>query len=309
MSKLVIVGTVAFDALETPFGKTDKILGGSASYIGLSASQFKVESAIVSVVGGDFPQSYLDIFSNRGIDISSIEIIKKGKTFFWSGRYHNNRNNRDTLVTELNVLENFQPIVPESYKDAKILVLGNLHPAVQSSVLDQMEEASTLVILDTMNFWMDHTLDALIEVIKRVDVITINYEEARQLTGEHSLVVAAKTIHAMGPEYVVIKKGEHGALLFNEGRMFSAPAMPLESVFDPTGAGDTFAGGFAGFLSQSENVNFESMKKAVIYGSTLASFCVEKFGTERLESLKQEEISQRLKAFKELTQFEIELTS
>tara|TARA_B100000768_G_scaffold126347_1_gene116973 strand:- start:1763 stop:2692 length:930 start_codon:yes stop_codon:yes gene_type:complete len=309
MSKLVIVGTVAFDALETPFGKTDKILGGSASYIGLSASQFKVESAIVSVVGGDFPQSYLDILSNRGIDISSIEIIKKGKTFFWSGRYHNNMNNRDTLVTELNVLENFQPIVPESYKDAKILVLGNLHPAVQSSVLDQMKEASTLVILDTMNFWMDHTLDALIEVIKRVDVITINEEEARQLTGEHSLVVAAKTIHAMGPEYVVIKKGEHGALLFNEGRMFSAPAMPLESVFDPTGAGDTFAGGFAGFLSQSENVNFESMKKAVIYGSTLASFCVEKFGTERLESLKQEEISQRLKAFKELTQFEIELTS
>tara|TARA_B100000767_G_scaffold141010_1_gene133226 strand:- start:32 stop:961 length:930 start_codon:yes stop_codon:yes gene_type:complete len=309
MSKLVIVGTVAFDALETPFGKTDKILGGSASYIGLSASQFKVESAIVSVVGGDFPQSYLDILSNRGIDISSIEIIKKGKTFFWSGRYHNNMNNRDTLVTELNVLENFQPIVPESYKDAKILVLGNLHPAVQSSVLDQMKEASTLVILDTMNFWMDHTLDALIEVIKRVDVITINEEEARQLTGEHSLVVAAKTIHAMGPEYVVIKKGEHGALLFNEGRMFSAPAMPLESVFDPTGAGDTFAGGFAGFLSESENVNFESMKKAVIYGSTLASFCVEKFGTERLESLKQEEISQRLKAFKELTQFEIELTS
>ena len=309
MSKLVIVGTVAFDALETPFGKTDKILGGSASYIGLSASQFKVESAIVSVVGGDFPQSYLDIFSNRGIDISSIEIIKKGKTFFWSGRYHNNMNNRDTLVTELNVLENFQPIVPESYKDAKILVLGNLHPAVQSSVLDQMKETSPLVILDTMNFWMDHTLEALIEVIKRVDVITINDEEARQLTAEHSLAVAAKKIHEMGPKYVVIKKGEHGALLFNEGRMFSAPAMPLESVFDPTGAGDTFAGGFAGFLSQSENVNFESMKKAVIYGSTLASFCVAKFGTERLESLKQEEISQRLKAFKELTQFEIELTS
>ena len=309
MNKLVIVGTVAFDALETPFGKTDKILGGSASYIGLSASQFKVESTIVSVVGGDFPQGYLDLFSNRGIDISSIEIIKEGKTFFWSGRYHNNMNNRDTLVTELNVLENFQPIVPESYKDAKIVVLGNLHPAVQSSVLDQMKETSTLVILDTMNFWMDHTLDALIEVIKRVDVITINDEEARQLTAEHSLVVAAKKIHEMGPKYVVIKKGEHGALLFNEGRMFSAPAMPLESVFDPTGAGDTFAGGFAGFLSQTENINFESMKKAVIYGSALASFCVEKFGTERLESLKQEEISRRLKAFKELTQFEIELTS
>ena len=309
MSKLVIVGTVAFDAVETPFGKTDKILGGSASYIGLSASQFKVDSAIVSVVGGDFPQDYLDLFLGKGIDVSSIEMIKEGKTFFWSGRYHNDMNSRDTLATELNVLENFQPVVPESYKDAKILVLGNLHPVVQSSVLDQMSDSSTLVILDTMNFWMDHTLNELLEVIKRVDVITINDEEARQLTGEHSLVVAAKKIHAMGPKYVVIKKGEHGALLFNNGNMFSAPAMPLESVFDPTGAGDTFAGGFAGFLSQSEDINFESMKKAVIYGSTLASFCVEKFGTERLESLKSEEISRRLIAFKELTQFEIDTTS
>ena len=309
MSKLVIVGTVAFDAVETPFGKTDKILGGSASYIGLSASQFKVDSAIVSVVGGDFPQDYLDLFLDKGIDVSSIEMIKEGKTFFWSGRYHNDMNSRDTLATELNVLENFQPVVPQSYKDAKILVLGNLHPVVQSSVLDQMSDSSTLVILDTMNFWMDHTLNELLLVIKRVDVITINDEEARQLTGEHSLVVAAKKIHAMGPKYVVIKKGEHGALLFNNGNMFSAPAMPLESVFDPTGAGDTFAGGFAGFLSQSEDINFESMKKAVIYGSTLASFCVEKFGTERLESLKSEEISRRLIAFKELTQFEIDTTS
>ena len=309
MSKLVIVGTVAFDAVETPYGKTDKILGGSASYIGLSASQFNVNSAIVSVVGGDFPQNHLNLFLDKGIDISSVEIIKDGKTFFWSGRYHNDMNSRDTLVTELNVLENFQPIVPESYKDAKILVLGNLHPAVQSSVLDQMSDSSALVILDTMNFWMDHALDELLEVIKRVDVITINDEEARQLTGQHSLVQAAKKIHEMGPEYVVIKKGEHGALLFNNGNMFSAPALPLESVFDPTGAGDTFAGGFAGFLSQSEAINFESMKKAVIYGSTLASFCVEKFGTERLESLKSEEISRRLIAFKELTQFEIETTS
>tara|TARA_B110001450_G_C17651948_1_gene493697 strand:+ start:1426 stop:2355 length:930 start_codon:yes stop_codon:yes gene_type:complete len=309
MSKLVIVGTVAFDAVETPFGKTDKILGGSASYIGLSASQFKVDSAIVSVVGGDFPQDYLDLFLGKGIDVSSIEMINEGKTFFWSGRYHNDMNSRDTLATELNVLENFQPVVPESYKDAKILVLGNLHPVVQSSVLDQMSDSSTLVILDTMNFWMDHTLDELLEVIKRVDVITINDEEARQLTGEHSLVVAAKKIHAMGPKYVVIKKGEHGALLFNNGNMFSAPAMPLESVFDPTGAGDTFAGGFAGFLSQFEDINFESMKKAVIYGSILASFCVEKFGTDRLESLKSEEISRRLIAFKELTQFEIDTTS
>ena len=309
MSKLVIVGTVAFDAVETPFGKTDKILGGSASYKGLSASQFEVDSAIVSVVGGDFPQNYLDLFLNRGIDISSIEMIKEGKTFFWSGRYHNDMNTRDTLATELNVLENFQPIVPESYKDAKVLVLGNLHPIVQSSVLDQMDDASTLVILDTMNFWMDHALDALLEVIKRVDVITINDEEARQLTGEYSLVAAAKKIHEMGPEYVVIKKGEHGALLFNNANIFFAPALPLESVFDPTGAGDTFAGGFAGFLAQTENISFENMKNAVIYGSTLASFCVEKFGTERLESLQSDEIHTRLKAFKDLTRFEIELTS
>ncbi len=309
MSKLVIVGTVAFDAVETPFGKTDKILGGSASYIGLSASQFDVDSAIVSVVGGDFPQDYLDLFLKRDIDISSIEIIKEGKTFFWSGRYHNDMNTRDTLATELNVLENFQPIVPEAYKDAKILVLGNLHPIVQSSVLDQMSDSSTLVILDTMNFWMDHALNDLLDVIKRVNVITINDEEARQLTGEHSLVTAAKKIHEMGPEYVVIKKGEHGALLFNGTNVFFAPALPLESVFDPTGAGDTFAGGFAGFLAQTENISLENMKKAVIYGSTLASFCVEKFGTERLESLQSEEVRTRLKAFKDLTRFEIELTT
>ena len=309
MSKLVIVGTVAFDAVETPFGKTDKILGGSASYIGLSASQFDVDSAIVSVVGGDFPQDYLDLFLKRDIDISSIEIIKEGKTFFWSGRYHNDMNTRDTLATELNVLENFQPIVPEAYKDAKILVLGNLHPIVQSSVLDQLSDSSTLVILDTMNFWMDHALNDLLDVIKRVNVITINDEEARQLTGEHSLVTAAKKIHEMGPEYVVIKKGEHGALLFNGTNVFFAPALPLESVFDPTGAGDTFAGGFAGFLAQTENISFENMKKAVIYGSTLASFCVEKFGTERLESLQSEEVRTRLKAFKDLTRFEIELTT
>ena len=309
MSKLVIVGTVAFDDVETPFGKTDKILGGSASYIGFSAAQFDVDSAIVSVVGGDFPQNYLDLFSKRNIDISSIEVIKEGKTFFWSGRYHNDMNSRDTLVTELNVLENFQPIVPNTYKDAKVLVLGNLHPIVQSSVLDQMKNDSTLVILDTMNFWMDHALSDLLDVIKRVDVITINDEEARQLTGEHSLVAAAKKIHTMGPEYVVIKKGEHGALLFNHSNVFSAPGLPLESVFDPTGAGDTFAGGFAGFLAQTENITFENMKKAVIYGSTMASFCVEKFGTDRLESLQPNEIRSRLKAFKELTQFEIELTS
>lgn len=252
MSKLLIVGTVAFDAVETPFGKTNKILGGSASYIALSASQFNTSSAIVSVVGGDFPEDHLNLFSKKGIDISSIEIIKEGKTFFWSGRYHNNMNSRDTIVTELNVLENFKPIVSNKFKDADILVLGNLHPIVQLSVLDQMNSSSTFVILDTMNFWMDNALDDLMDVIKRVDVITINDEEARQLTGEQSLVSAAKKIHSMGPEYVVIKKGEHGALLFNNDNMFSAPALPLESVFDPTGAGDTFAGGFAGFLSESQ---------------------------------------------------------
>lgn len=306
MSKLLIVGTVAFDAIETPFGKTNKILGGSASYIGLSASQFDTSSAIVSVVGGDFPEDHLTLFSEKGIDISSIKIVKEGKTFFWSGRYHNNMNSRDTLATELNVLESFQPVVPNNYKDADILVLGNLHPIVQSSVLDQMNSSSTFVILDTMNFWMDNALDELMEVIKRVEVITINDEEARQLTGEHSLVSAAKKIHAMGPQYVVIKKGEHGALLFNNENMFSAPALPLESVFDPTGAGDTFAGGLAGFLSESQKVNFDTMKKAIVYGSTLASFCVEKFGTERLESLKSDEVERRLIAFKKLTQFEIE---
>jgi sugar/nucleoside kinase (ribokinase family) len=309
MSKLVIVGTVAFDAVETPFGKTGKILGGSASFIGLSAAQFEVDSAIVSVVGGDFPQDYLNLFTDRNIDISSVKIVKEGKTFFWSGRYHNDMNTRDTLVTELNVLENFQPVVPESYKNAKVLVLGNLHPRVQSSVLDQMSDGSTFVILDTMNFWMNNTLNDLLEVIKRVNVITINDEEARQLTGEYSLVAAARKIHEMGPEYVVIKKGEHGALLFNETNVFFAPALPLESVFDPTGAGDTFAGGFAGFLAQTENISFENMKNAVIYGSTLASFCVEKFGTERLESLQAEEVRTRLKAFKDLTRFEIELTT
>jgi sugar/nucleoside kinase (ribokinase family) len=309
MSKLVIVGTVAFDAVETPFGKTGKILGGSASFIGLSAAQFEVDSAIVSVVGGDFPQDYLNLFTDRNIDISSVKIVKEGKTFFWSGRYHNDMNTRDTLVTELNVLENFQPVVPESYKDAKVLVLGNLHPSVQSSVLDQMSDGSTFVILDTMNFWMNNTLNDLLEVIKRVNVITINDEEARQLTGEYSLVAAARKIHEMGPEYVVIKKGEHGALLFNETNVFFAPALPLESVFDPTGAGDTFAGGFAGFLAQTENISFENMKNAVIYGSTLASFCVEKFGTERLESLQAEDVRTRLKAFKDLTRFEIELTT
>lgn len=308
MSKLVIVGTVAFDAIETPFGKTDKILGGAATFIGLAASQFNINSAVVSVVGGDFPQKYLDLLSHKNIDISGVEIVKDGKTFFWSGLYHNDMNSRDTLVTELNVLADFQPVVPENYKDAKVVMLGNLHPLTQLSVLEQMNKTPKLVVLDTMNFWMDSALDDLHKVIKKIDVITINDEEARQLTGEYSLVVAARRIHEMGPKYVVIKKGEHGALLFNNDNVFYAPALPLEEVFDPTGAGDTFAGGFAGYLAKTDDFSFENMKKAIIYGSTLASFCVEKFGTERMESLTSEEVNKRLHQFKTLTQFEIELT-
>jgi sugar/nucleoside kinase (ribokinase family) len=307
MNKLLIVGTVAFDAIETPFGKTDKILGGAGTYIGLSASFFNLQSAIVSVVGDDFPQEYLDLLTARNIDISGLEVVKGGKTFFWSGLYHNDLNSRDTLATELNVLADFQPKVPQNFKDAEVVMLGNLHPLVQSSVLDQMEVKPKLVVLDTMNFWMDCALPELLEVMKRIDVITINDEEARQLSGEYSLVKAAAKIHTMGPKYVVIKKGEHGALLFHNGEVFFAPALPLEEVFDPTGAGDTFAGGFTGFIAQSENVSFDNMKNAVIYGSNLASFCVEKFGTERMLALDKKEVVSRLQQFKALTQFDIEL--
>lgn len=308
MNKLLIVGTVAFDAIETPFGKTDKILGGAATYIGLSASFFKIKSAIVSVVGEDFPQEYLDLLTNKNIDISGIEIVKGGKTFFWSGKYHNDLNSRDTLDTQLNVLADFNPVVPNDYKDAEVVMLGNLHPLVQSSVLDQMTKTPKLIVLDTMNFWMDCALPELMDVIKRVDVITINDEEARQLSGEYSLVKAAEKIHTMGPKYVVIKKGEHGALLFEGKNVFFAPALPLEEVFDPTGAGDTFAGGFSGFIAQSENVSFDNMKNAIIHGSNLASFCVEKFGIQRMENLEKEEVITRLQQFKALTQFDIELS-
>ncbi|KGO86484.1 sugar kinase [Flavobacterium rivuli WB 3.3-2 = DSM 21788] len=307
MNKLLIVGTVAFDAIETPFGKTDKILGGAATYIGLSASFFNVQSAIVSVVGEDFPQEYLDLLTNRGIDISAIEIVKGGKTFFWSGRYHNDLNSRDTLDTQLNVLADFQPKVPVNFTDADVVMLGNLHPIVQTGVLDQMTVKPKLVVLDTMNFWMDCALADLLQVIKRVDVITVNDEEARQLTGEYSLVKAAAKIHTMGPAYVVIKKGEHGALLFHDKKVFYAPALPLEEVFDPTGAGDTFAGGFTGYIAQSENLSFDNMKNAIIYGSNLASFCVEEFGTQRMERLQKSEVHERLQQFKTLTQFDIEL--
>lgn len=307
MSKLLIVGTVAFDAIETPFGKTDKILGGAATYIGLSASFFNVDAAIVSVVGEDFPQEHLDLLSERNINIEGIEVVKGGKTFFWSGKYHNDMNSRDTLATELNVLADFNPVVPQAYQDASVVMLGNLHPIVQSSVLNQMTNQPKLVVLDTMNFWMDCALPELVEVINRVDVITINDEEARQLSGEYSLVKAAAKIQTMGPKYVVIKKGEHGALIFHNKDVFFAPALPLEEVFDPTGAGDTFAGGFSGYLSQSEDFSFENMKNAIIHGSNLASFCVEKFGTERMVNLNKEDVYARLQQFKALTQFDIKL--
>src|SRR5690554_90013 len=308
MNKLLVVGTVAFDAIETPFGKTDKILGGAGTYISLSASNFDVKIGLVSVVGGDFPQEYLDLLSDRDIDISGIEIIKEGKTFFWSGRYHNDLNSRDTLETQVNTLADFQPKVPENFKDADIVMLGNLHPNIQSQVLNQLPVRPKLVVLDTMNFWMDCALDELKAVLKKIDVITINDEEARQLSGEYSLVKAAEVIQTMGPKFVVIKKGEHGALLFNEEQVFFAPALPLKEVFDPTGAGDTFAGGFSGYLAEQGLFTFNHMKNAIIHGSNLASFCVEKFGTERMEHLDKQQVNNRLEQFKMLTQFDIELT-
>ena len=305
--KLLAVGTVAFDAIETPFGKTDKILGGAATYIGLAASVMKTDVSLVSVIGGDFPQEYLDMMTSKGINLDGVEMIKDGKTFFWSGKYHNDLNSRDTLVTELNVLENFDPKIPASAADAEVLLLGNLHPAVQLAVLERMNSRPKLVILDTMDFWMDLTWDLLMEVIAKTDVITINDEEARQLSGEYSLVKAAQKIHTLGPKYVIIKKGEHGALLFDDGKVFAIPALPLEEVFDPTGAGDTFAGGFASHIAKSENISFENMKSAIIVGSAMASFTVEEFGTQRLEKVTQDELKQRITQFKELTTFEVEL--
>ncbi|WP_312820480.1 PfkB family carbohydrate kinase [Kaistella carnis] len=305
--KLLVVGSVAFDAIETPFGKTDKILGGAATYISIASSILGVESGIVSVVGGDFPQSDLDMLSGRGVNIEGIEIVKEGKTFFWSGKYHNDLNSRDTLVTEVNVLENFDPKIPESMQDAEILLLGNLHPGVQLSVLEKMKNRPKLVILDTMNFWMDSALDILMQMIAKTDVITINDEEARQLSAEYSLVKAAKKIHEMGPKYVIIKKGEHGALLFHDGKIFAIPALPLEEVFDPTGAGDTFAGGFASYLAKKGSFTFDNMKAALIVGSAMASFTVEKFGTQRLEEVTESDMMERINSFKELTTFEVEV--
>ena len=301
----LIVGTVAFDAIETPFGKTDKIVGGAATYISLAASFFTDKLNLVSVVGGDFPQSAIKMLHDHNVDTAGLQIKKNEKTFFWSGRYHNNMNSRDTLETQLNVLETFDPIVPKEFSNSDFLMLGNLVPSVQQKVLDQMQKRPKLIVLDTMNFWMDNCWDDLIEALKSVDVLTINDEEAQQLSGEHSLVTAAKKIRTMGPKYLIIKKGEHGALLFGEGKTFFAPALPLESVYDPTGAGDSFAGGFVGYLSGQEEISFEKMKIAVIYGSVMASFCVEKFGIQKLTEITKEDVLERAQKFVDLSSFNL----
>ncbi|MBS9766244.1 MAG: bifunctional hydroxymethylpyrimidine kinase/phosphomethylpyrimidine kinase [Flavobacteriaceae bacterium] len=307
MNKLLIVGTVAFDSIETPFGKAEKILGGSAPYIALSASKLGVPTSIISVVGGDFTPSYLEMLHEHQIETAGIQIVKEGKTFFWKGKYHTDLNNRDTLVTDLNTLSDFQPIVSETDKNAPFLMLGNLHPTIQMQVIEQLPKRPKLIVLDTMNYWMEHSWDELMAVLKKVDVVTINDSEARQLSGEYSLVKSAQKIQEMGVKYVVIKKGEHGALLFHKNEVFFAPALPLEEVFDPTGAGDTFAGGFTGYLARTEDISFENMKRALIFGSNLASFCVEKFGSERLQTVTEKELEERLFQFKQLTQFDIEL--
>lgn len=303
---LVIIGSVAFDAIETPFGKTDKIVGGAATYASLAASYFYKKVKIVGVVGEDFHQEDIQNFNDHGIDTEGLQIKKGEKSFFWSGKYHNDMNSRDTLVTELNVLGDFDPVIPENYQDCEFLMLGNLTPQVQQTVINRMKNRPKLIVLDTMNFWMDIALDDLLAVIKNVDVLTINDAEARQLSGEYSLVKAANKIMAMGPKYLIIKKGEHGALLFNEDLIFSAPALPLADVFDPTGAGDTFAGGFIGYLAQVDTINFNNMKNAIIFGSALASFCVEKFGTEGIKNLSEEEIQARVQQFVKLSSFVIE---
>lgn len=304
---LLVVGSVAFDAIETPFGKTDKIIGGAATYISLAASYFCEKANLVAVVGGDFPKKDIQMLQNHGIDTEGLQVEENEKSFFWSGKYHNDMNTRDTLVTELNVLANFDPIVPDSYQDCEYLMLGNLAPDLQKLVINRMNKRPKLIVMDTMNFWMDVAMEPLKETIKLVDLLSINDEEARLLSGEYSLVKAAKKIMKMGPKFLIIKKGEHGALLFHKNEVFFAPALPLEDVFDPTGAGDTFAGGFIGYLASTGDISFENMKRAVIYGSAMASFCVEKFGTERLESLPQKELSERLQEFVELVQFEIDL--
>src|SRR6476659_8976940 len=303
---LVVIGTVAFDAMETPFGKTDKIVGGAATYASLAASYFYDKTKIVAVVGDDFHKEDIEDFKKHGIDVEGLQIKEGEKSFFWAGKYHNDMNSRDTLATELNVLADFDPIIPESYQDCEYLMLGNLTPQVQQTVINRMKKRPKLIVMDTMNFWMDIAMDDLLATIKMVDVLTINDAEARQLSGEYSLVKAANKILAMGPQYLIIKKGEHGALLFHKDQIFSAPALPLAEVFDPTGAGDTFAGGFIGYMAHVGTVNFNNMKNAIIFGSALASFCVEKFGTEKIKNLSQEEVSGRIQEFVKLSSFEIE---
>jgi sugar/nucleoside kinase (ribokinase family) len=304
---LIVVGSMAFDAIETPFGKSDKIIGGAATYIAWSASNFTKPIRQISVVGGDFPQEELDILEERGVELEGVQIKKDEKSFFWSGKYHMDMNTRDTLETQLNVLGTFEPVVPDSFQDSEFLILGNLSPAVQLSVIDQLNERPKLVVMDTMNFWMEVALDDLKKVLKKVDVLMVNDSEARELSHEFSLVKAARKIMTMGPKYLIIKKGEHGALLFHEDNVFFAPALPLEEVFDPTGAGDTFAGGFMGHIARTKDISFENMKTAIIVGSAMASFCVEKFGTERLREITKADIDKRLMQFQELVNFEIEL--
>lgn len=300
---LLSIGTVAFDAIETPFGKTDKIIGGAATFISLSASYFTKNINLVAVVGDDFPQEYIALLNKKGVNTDGLQIKKGEKSFFWSGKYHNDMNGRDTLITELNVLADFDPIIPERYQDCEYLMLGNLTPMVQELVTQRLTKRPKLVVLDTMNFWMDVALEDLKRVLKKIDVLTINDEEARQLSGEHNILKAARKILGMGPKTLIIKKGEHGALIINDNDMFYAPGLPLEEVFDPTGAGDTFAGGFIGYLASTGDTSFENMKKAVIHGSAMASFCVEKFGTENLLNLTPELIAERVRKFSKLVSF------
>lgn len=303
--EMLTVGTVAFDDITTPFGRAEKVIGGAGLYSAIAGSYFTGPVNLVSVVGGDWPKDELNALEERGIDTDGIEVKEDEKSFFWAGKYHDNMNGRDTLATELNVLADFDPKLPEHFKDSKYILLGNLTPEVQSKVLDQLDQGTELIVLDTMNFWMDIALDALKAVIKRVDVLTINDEEARQLSGEYSLVKAAEVILTMGPKYLIIKKGEHGALLFGEGQTFFAPALPLAEVKDPTGAGDCFAGGFLGYIAKTGDSSFENMKRAIIHGSAMASFCVEDFSIARIKSLSEFEINERIQSFKKLSHFDL----
>ncbi len=304
---VICVGTMAFDAIETPFGKVDQIVGGSGTYVAYAASNFVTPIKQISIVGYDFPQEEMEELKKRGVSLEGVEIVKDKKSFFWSGKYHLDMNSRDTLVTDLNVLADFNPVVPDSYQGAEFVILGNLSPDIQLSVINQLKVRPKLIVMDTMNFWMDIAMDGLKEVLKKVDVLLVNDAEARQLSGELSLVKAAKLIMEMGPQFLIIKKGEHGALLFHKDHVFFAPALPLEEVFDPTGAGDTFAGGFIGHLAKTKDISFENMKTAIIVGSAMASFCVEKFGPERLKEITKADIDERLSEFVQLVNFDIDL--